>query len=638
MTDVYIAGKRHQLSPAKSIGKGGEADVYDLGNGQVVKVFKRPDHPDLDGDPIAQKAAEARIAQHQTKLKAFPRGLPSRVVAPVELATNKSGSEVLGYTMPFLKGSKVLLQYTERSFRATIGNDVVTRIFRDLHGTVGGIHKAKVVIGDFNDLNILVAGEEAWVIDADSMQFGKWFCQVFTARFVDPLLCDQSASSPNLVKPHNEASDWYAFNTMLFQCLLFVSPYGGVYRPADPRKKIQHDARPLHRITVFDPEVKYPKPATRPDVLPDDLLHHFKEVFHSDQRREFPANLLEMQWTTCAGCGLEFSRRACPVCAKPAPGAVKTATVMRGTVTSTRFFQTSGRILHACVQGGQFRWLWNENGEFRREVAGSSIGRVVMRGTVDPRMRFRISGDSTLVGQGSQVVALNWSSGAAQPADSQFSVDTYRQIPMFDATESSRFWIHRGRLLRDARKPAFPDDIEEVGQVLEDQTLFWVGASFGIGFYRADKLCVAFTFRTDAPGLNDSVKIPSIRGQLIDATCCFSKDRAWLTTSAQDAGVIKNQTVCISSKGEILGTAEATAGDGSWLSALRGKTAAGSWLFAATDDGIVRLEADAASKKIVVTKEFPDTEPFVDASAHLFVGPQGLYVVSSREIRLLKIG
>lgn len=625
--DVYIGGKLHRLSPSKSIGKGGEADVYDLGNGHVVKVFKRPDHPDFEGMPDAQKAAELRIAQHQTKLKAFPRNLPSRVVAPVEVATNRAGTEILGYTMPFLRGSRVLLQYTERSFRsAGVGNDVVTKIFRDLHDTVGGVHKAKVVIGDFNDLNVLVKDEEAWIIDADSMQFGKWFCQVFTARFVDPLLCDPNATSPNLVKPHNEASDWYAFNVMLFQCLLFVSPYGGVYKPTNARKKIPHDARPLHRVTVFDPEVKYPKPATRPDVLPDDLLHHFKQVFEKDLRREFPTNLLEMQWTTCSGCGLEFARRACPVCAKPAPGAVKETITHRGTVTATRFFKTTGRILYACVQNGKLLWLYNEGGDFRREG-----GMLVTKGSVDPLMRFRIHGDHTLIGRGDKVVDLHHLESRREIA-----VDGYQQIPMFDANADARFWIKDGRLLRDARRPVMPGQTDEIGQVLEGQTMFWVGPSFGVGFYRAAKLCVTFVFKADSIGLNDSVKIPPVRGQLIDATCCFGKDQAWLTTASQEHGVIKNQMVCLSSKGEVIATAEATAGDGSWLSALRGKTAAGAWLFAATDDGIVRLEAE--NGKIVVKKEFPDTEPFVNAAVHLFVGPQGLYVVTPQEIRLLKIG
>ncbi len=59
---------------------------------------------------------------------------------------------------------------------------------------------------------------------------------------------------------------------MLMQSLLFVGPYGGVYRPTDKKKTVLHDARPLKRITVFDPEVRYPKPARPYNMLPDDLL------------------------------------------------------------------------------------------------------------------------------------------------------------------------------------------------------------------------------------------------------------------------------------------------------------------------------------------------------------------------------
>lgn len=88
--DVYLNQKQIRLDPSQSIGKGGEADVYDLQNGNVVKIFKQPDHPDLNGLPHEQKAAENRLATHQ-KLPAFPRGLPPNVVCPIELATNKIG-------------------------------------------------------------------------------------------------------------------------------------------------------------------------------------------------------------------------------------------------------------------------------------------------------------------------------------------------------------------------------------------------------------------------------------------------------------------------------------------------------------------------------------------------------------------
>lgn len=82
------------------------------------------------------------------------------------------------------------------------------------------IHAAKVVIGDFNDLNVLIAKDEPYFIDADSFQYNGFLCKVYTERFVDPLLCDPQANRPVLAKPHNEDSDWFAFRVMLMQSLL----------------------------------------------------------------------------------------------------------------------------------------------------------------------------------------------------------------------------------------------------------------------------------------------------------------------------------------------------------------------------------------------------------------------------------
>ena len=115
--EVYINGRKIRLSPKKAIGKGGEADVYDIGKGKAVKVFKQPSHPDYSGLPFEQQAASDRLKEHQIKLKHFPANLPAQVVAPQELATDKSGSQIVGYTMSLLKGTTPLLKYGDRNFR-----------------------------------------------------------------------------------------------------------------------------------------------------------------------------------------------------------------------------------------------------------------------------------------------------------------------------------------------------------------------------------------------------------------------------------------------------------------------------------------------------------------------------------------
>ena len=87
--DVFINRKRLRLKPQQAIGKGGEADVFTIGNGQVLKLFKPPSHPDYAGQPHEQQQAEARVAEHQAKLPAFPGHVPGRVVRPEALVNRE---------------------------------------------------------------------------------------------------------------------------------------------------------------------------------------------------------------------------------------------------------------------------------------------------------------------------------------------------------------------------------------------------------------------------------------------------------------------------------------------------------------------------------------------------------------------
>ena len=49
--NVYIKGQKIPIHINKSIGKGGEADVFDIGGGRALKLFKTPNHIDYDGNP-----------------------------------------------------------------------------------------------------------------------------------------------------------------------------------------------------------------------------------------------------------------------------------------------------------------------------------------------------------------------------------------------------------------------------------------------------------------------------------------------------------------------------------------------------------------------------------------------------------
>jgi H/ACA ribonucleoprotein complex subunit 3 len=623
--EVRLGNKRLRLDPSMSIGKGGEADIFSS-QGRAVKVFKQPNHPDYKGLPNEQAAAKVRIAEHQRKLPAFPCGLPSHVVAPEQLVYDSGGNKIVGYTMKQVKAAEVMLRYSERKFRqAGITNGQINLIFQDLFATVAGVHQAGVIIGDFNDLNVLVSANEAYLIDADSFQFKQFLCKLFTARFVDPLLCDARKTSPELIIPYNANSDWYAYCVMLLQSWLYVDPYGGIYRPKDKRKLIPHAARPLRRITIFHPEVIYPKPALRYDVLPDEMLHYFHSVFVKDYRGEFPIReLQQVRWTHCTVCQAEHARGICPYCSHQAPAAIKEVVTVRGKVTASRLFHSPGQILFASYQNQALRWLYHEGGFFKRENRLA-----VVSGKLEPGLQFAIHDTATVIGK--EGLMLTFSSEKTVP-DKQV-VDVFGNLTVFGANQARRYWLSNGRLCADGKLgPEFP---ETIGSVLGGQTYFWIGEEMGFGFYRAGNLNVAFVFGAQRGGLNDSVTLSHPAGKLIDADCIFSEGRAWFFTSWQSGGKIINRCQVIRKDGTVEATVQADKGEKRWLDAIHGLTALGRMLFCPTDEGIIRAEIQ--NETIAETQLFPDTESFVSADSRLLVAKEGMYVVNDHDIYLLKI-
>jgi serine/threonine protein kinase len=630
--EVYINKKRIRLNPLQTIGKGGEADVFDIGGGKALKLFKPADHPDFLALPDGlreqeQNAAIARLAIHQQKLAAFPQNLPQRVVKPESLATDKQGQRILGYVMPLLKGTTPLLKYSDRTFRSTsgIGNQAIGAIFQDLHSTISQLHLAKVAIGDFNDLNVLILKDEAYLIDTDSFQYGNYTCGVFTSRFVDPLLCDRQQSKPMLQQPHNFDSDWYAFAVMLMQSLLFVDPYGGVYKPKDVSAKIPHEARSLHRITIFHPEVKYPKPAIPYKVLPDDFLDYFYQCLERDRRIEFPQSLLEsMRWQKCSTCGIEHARNCCPICNSVSIPVIAMPR-QSGTCTVQTIFTTEGIILCASLESAlninSLIWIYHDRGEFKREDHT-----VILTGELDSQLQFGLQGKSTLIGKQRSMITLT-----------SHSPPQVQTAERFAANKSSRYWIANGQLVKDGKLGT--DSSEYIGDVLSGHTQFWVGSHFGFGFYRAGELNVSFVFDPNHVGINDRVKLPAWQGELIDATCSFSQEYCWFFTVTQEQGKIIHRVSVIRSTGEVITTLalekNMLSGSANWLDSIHGKYAVSKFLLAATDEGIVRIEVQ--NGQITQAKTFPETEPYVDANSQLFVAPDGVYVVSQRKIEFLKI-
>ncbi len=624
MKTVYLNGQALRLT--KEIGAGQEAVVYDMGNGQVAKVYRLPNDPYYAQSPEEQHAAQIRISMHQKKLMAFPKGLPKNVIAPVHLLKDNQGV-IVGFTMPFITGAETLLSYGDIQYRESknISNNEIRDIFVNLHQTLTSLHNHGVVIGDFNDLNTLIKHQQAYIIDTDSFQFGHFLSTMYTEKFVDPLICNLITKGKDslwtMTKNHNPLGDWYAFAAMLFKTLLFVDPYGGIYKPKDSSKRIKQQLRPYHRINVFNPEVIYPKHAYPYKVLNGDLIHYFQDVFSKDLRGEFPINLLNsMHWQRCNACGIEYSTPRCPICSVGislfAPVAVS------GNLQVHEIFTTNGVILFTTFQNNKLMYLYHEDDHYKRENTES-----VMDGPLDRDLHFAINGTATILGKSNAMLTQ-----FPDASHHKNFVDCVGNKPVFDANAQSIFWVENGNIYK-SNPLGLQYTASNIGQGISDQTLLWTGNAFGFGMYKAGNILQGFVFDMNSKIINDRVALPFIKGQIIDAKCYLSDSMAWLMIATKDKSAYINHCIVVDKQGNILAHIDNSSDDHPWLTHIKGKSASGTFLFCPTDDGVMRIQLDTAGQ--LESKVFTDTEHHVNEHSQLIVSSHGIYVIKRNKILLL---
>ncbi len=561
----FIQEKAIKLSTSQIIGQGGEAEIYTLNSQEVVKLFKSPQHPSFAQNQAAQKGAKERIAEHQKKLRQFPQSLPNNVLVPKQLVTDKRG-RIVGYTMDWLQDAQPLYRYGDRRFREQNGidHDQIIQIFICLHHTLTALHQQGIVVGDFNDLNVLVKQNIPYFIDTDSWQFKSFSCKVFTPRFVDPILCDANLNYPELIAAHSSNSDWYAYSLLLFRCLLYVDLYGGVY----PDKKIPQVARPLHRINIFNAKVKYPKPALSFNILNKDLIDHFKALSEKDKRGVFPIDLLNnLTWQNCSSCRQVYSRQYCPTCQGQPVIFTKPKFANKQLI-----FQTRGIIIATQFTSKNHHYLYWENGEFKRET-----GSVIFKGDRHPDLRFWLDGDRTYIGKGDTVLCFV---GSELQPDLTLQVDRYRQQPCFTCAGGKRYWLTQGKLWGDRHLGR-----GLIGDVLESQTYFWVENNIGFGLYQVGHGLTGFIFYPGQQGINDQISLPLLSGEILEMSC-YIDTKIWLLLSVQQAGEIKQHIYVFDTKGN---RRSQRIVEPEILPQIQGHCATAKGLYVATDDGLKLL-------------------------------------------------
>lgn len=594
MRVTTASGKSLNLS--KQIGEGGEARIFAAPGGLVAKLYKGPDDPSFaTGGSEEQRnrdGAGRKLREIWAKLAAFPRGLSPAVVEPIEVLQVNAAN--VGYLMRGVETPHARMRdWMDRTAFKTLSIDTVRESFIQLATALAQVHDRGVVVGDFNDLNVLIPASGPTLIDADSFQYGMFPCRTFQARFVDPLICAPHASSLQMVRPHTADTDWYALLIMLYQVLRGIGPYDGVHKPKGS-KPVPHSARPLQRITVHRPDVIVPKFATPADQLHPDLMHAFAQRIDKDERGPISESLLYL-----------IGEKAGFV----VPSSVTKA---KGKVVAEEILVGQGKILHAQLTDGGLAVV-------------STVGAALYRNenrlrtlAVNPSLlEFRCTDQATIVLHGSS---------ARLDGGRQFVVDVFDNKPVLATCPTGLIYQFGSDVIRES----LAGDIHETLGTVSGTANFWYGSKFGLGFYRVGMFYRYFTFRTDGTPFDDRLVIQRPLGQVVDEGCHFGA-QAWYWRIEQRRRV-HYLLWCVDRDGKVLCSLEAKEGEDSWLENIRGAAGAGNHLYVPTDNGMLRvgLHLDAT--------EFPDTASWIDGSTKILgANGGGIVVWSGNQIFRLKM-
>lgn len=596
--EVHFKGARVKLRDADQVGEGGEARVF-AHQGLALKVF----HPVPPGD-----AVRARVrAQKLLKLERFPQGLPPEVVAPVGLLHDRGGA-VLGYAMPLVADAEESGKLLARAFReGQVDNRALLQVLAALQQVVTALHARGVVVGDLNDGNVLLqALARPLLIDVDSMQFGGLPCAVGHERYLDPALygVDLSAA-PRMT----EQSDAYALAVLAFSALLYVHPYGGVFRGLPTLLR-----RAEARHSVLRSDVALPRSAAPREALTDEALHYFSGVFDGAQRSPLPPAVLEQRFSRCS-CGLEHARAVCPACHTLGPISARPLVRSQGRCTARSILHTSGRVLCAAMQGG-LRYAFEEGGVVRRE------DRSLVQAAPAGGARFAIAGACTWV------LSADGSARCMKGGEVQERATTGLRgtTPVFAAASAVVYRTEGAWLVEHLRGA-------RVGQVLEGQTWLWTGERLGLGLYRAGGFQSAFLLRTGQAGLLP-LALPPLEGRLVEADCVFDDGHALLSVRTELGGREANQLWLLGQDGRVRG--HAAGHDGLMFQSVRGRALLDGRVVTATDSGLLALKLERGH--LLEGTLFADTQSFVSAGDGLLAQPDGsLITVGPRELLQLAL-
>ena len=297
---AIVNNQSHTLKQSNVLGAGGQATVI-KSNPYAIKIY----HPHMLDSQI-EKRLKTFLAKKFT--------IPSGVFAPLHIARNTLDKTV-GFAMNIApSGLFPAANFSARSFRnANKRYDLayITDIFISLIDICETLHKQGIIIGDFNDLNVLVGNRRGYLIDVDSFQFDTFPCPVATENYLVPDLYEKDLGSKPWFKPEY---DYYSLLTMLVKSLTRVHPYGGNHKKYRTLMR-----RAIAKVIATDDGVNYPKMGLNFDILGDSILEAVHRMHKNGERYTLDKDILveyKDSLLHCTSCKMQFpsERNNCPNC------------------------------------------------------------------------------------------------------------------------------------------------------------------------------------------------------------------------------------------------------------------------------------------------------------------------------------
>jgi hypothetical protein len=609
------------LDDSNALGTGGEATVILYGN-EALKIYHQPSK------------------KREQKLKDFIKldiTLPNNVAGPIDLVYD-TNSNVIGFAMHVAKKCKEAIQLSNKKIRLKdqiTSNNIIT-FFEHMKLTLESIHSSNLIVGDFNDLNVLYNNKFLSVfIDVDSFQFGKYPCPVGTDQYIDPVLYGIDLSVKSCF---SKETDWYSFAVMLFKSLLWSHPYGGTHD-----KYASLIERAKHKITVFDQGVIYPRIALKPETISQELLDYFHNIFKLGKRTELSLDILRSHansFEKCSKCNYYYhkSRGRCPICfittVQPSVNVSQIIVshnidsdkcvsesiyVSEGTILFSRVLIDKRIIIIEYIKDQTFLRIFHETGN---QVLNFKLWDSYVRD-----VKYDFFKDYLVIGVGDDIMVFQTVvSDNLKPVAKTTSMK-FDGTLMFGCSSDNLYRLTDQTLLcSEIVNNNVVDTV--ITSTLQNQTWFEVGDSgLGLSYFRIFEQYYYFVFSKKG---RYEVNIPKLKGKLIETVVEVSENTILLLQKTLFNGRTYSHYYIIDDTGKILESKTEESLSSELLKNLQGKFLLGTSIVHPSDAGVV-IERQ---QQLTLKKE---TAKYIDSSDALFIYKDGILVISDHDIKFLRL-